>query len=104
MPHGKICYLEIPANNAEDAAAFYASLLGWKVRQRGDGNLDFDDSGSVSGRWVKASDRTPDELDAGLHHGRQHQRRTPADCAGRGQGPDAASGHRPGHGSFRGIL
>jgi uncharacterized protein len=61
MPHGKICYLEIPANRAEDAAAFYATIFGWKVRQRGDGNLAFDDSGSVSGTWVKESDRTLDE-------------------------------------------
>src|ERR1043166_5489699 len=61
MPHGKICYLEIPANRAEDAAAFYSGIFGWKVRERGDGNLAFDDSGSVSGTWVKESDRTPDE-------------------------------------------
>ena len=61
MPHGKICYLEIPANKAEDAAAFYSTMFGWTVRPRGDGNLAFDDSGSVSGTWVKESDRTPDE-------------------------------------------
>jgi len=61
MPHGKICYLEIPANRAEDAAAFYTHIFGWQVRPRGDGNLAFDDSGGVSGTWVKESDRTPDE-------------------------------------------
>jgi predicted enzyme related to lactoylglutathione lyase len=61
MPHGKICYLEIPANAAEDAAAFYSGIFGWKVRPRGDGNLAFDDSGCVSGTWVKEGDRTPDE-------------------------------------------
>ena len=61
MPHGKICYLEIPANRAEDSAEFYSSSFGWKVRPRGDGNLAFDDAGSVSGTWVKDSDRTPDE-------------------------------------------
>lgn len=61
MPHGKICYLEIPANRADDSATFYSSIFGWKVRQRGDGNLAFDDTGSVSGTWVKAADRTPDE-------------------------------------------
>jgi len=59
--HGKICYLEIPANKAEDAAAFYGDIFGWKVRQRGDGNLAFDDTGGVSGTWVKDSDRTADE-------------------------------------------
>ena len=61
MPHGKICYLEIPANRAEDSARFYAEIFGWKVRERGDGNLAFDDPGGVSGTWVKESDRTPDE-------------------------------------------
>ena len=61
MSHGKICYLEIPANAAEDSAQFYSSIFGWKVRTRGDGALAFDDTGGVSGTWVKESDRTPDE-------------------------------------------
>lgn len=61
MPHGKICYLEIPANRAEDAAQFYSEIFGWTVRERGDGNLAFDDTGCVSGTWVKAADRTPVE-------------------------------------------
>jgi uncharacterized protein len=61
MPHGKICYLEIPAKTAEASADFYTSIFGWKVRQRGDGELAFDDAGGVSGTWVKESDRTPDE-------------------------------------------
>ena len=61
MPHGKICYLEIPANRAEASAEFYSSIFGWQVRTRGDGELAFDDTGGVSGTWVKESDRTPDE-------------------------------------------
>jgi predicted enzyme related to lactoylglutathione lyase len=61
MPHGKICYLEIPANRAEDSARFYSDIFGWRVRERGDGNLAFDDPGGVSGTWVKESDRTSDE-------------------------------------------
>lgn len=61
MPHGKICYLEIPAKTAEASAAFYSGIFGWKVRERGDGELAFDDPGGVSGIWVKESDRTPDE-------------------------------------------
>jgi uncharacterized protein len=61
MPHGKICYLEIPANTAEASADFYRSIFGWTIRRRGDGELAFDDSGGVSGTWVKESDRTPDE-------------------------------------------
>src|SRR5258708_2119677 len=61
MPHGKICYLEIPAKTAEASADFYSTIFGWKVRTRGDGALAFDDTGGVSGTWVKESDRTPDE-------------------------------------------
>jgi len=61
MAHGKICYLEIPANTAEASADFYSSIFGWKVRKRGDGALAFDDTGGVSGTWIKESDRTPDE-------------------------------------------
>src|SRR4026208_2528506 len=61
MPHGKICYLEIPANRAEDSARFHADIFGWKVRERGDGNLAFDDPGGVSGTWVQEGDRTPEE-------------------------------------------
>jgi predicted enzyme related to lactoylglutathione lyase len=61
MPHGKICYLEIPAQRAEDSAEFYAGIFGWKVRTRGDGHLAFDDAGCVSGSWVQAADRISDE-------------------------------------------
>ena len=61
MSHGKICYLEIPAKTAEASADFYKSIFGWTVRKRGDGALAFDDTGGVSGTWVKESDRTPDE-------------------------------------------
>jgi predicted enzyme related to lactoylglutathione lyase len=61
MPHGKICYLEIPANTPQASADFYRSIFGWKIRRRGDGELAFDDAGGVSGTWVKQSDRTPEE-------------------------------------------
>ena len=40
---------------------FHSEIFGWEVRQRGDGNLAFDDTGGVSGTWVKEADRTPDE-------------------------------------------
>src|ERR1044071_7658666 len=60
MSHGKICYLEIPAITAEGSAEFYSSIFGWKVRKRGDGELAFDDTGGVSGTWVKESNLTPD--------------------------------------------
>jgi predicted enzyme related to lactoylglutathione lyase len=61
MPHGTICYLEIPANRVEDSARFYTEIFGWTLRTRGDGNLAFDDTGGVSGTWVKEADRAPDE-------------------------------------------
>jgi uncharacterized protein len=51
--NGKICYLEIPANDIAISASFYRSVFDWKTRQRGDGALAFDDSlGEVSGTWV----------------------------------------------------
>lgn len=46
---------------ADDSARFYSAIFGWNVRERGDGNLAFDDAGGVSRTWVKESDRTPDE-------------------------------------------
>ncbi len=61
MPHGKICYLEIPAKTAQASADFYSSIFGWTVRKRGDAELAFDDTAGVSGTWVKQSDRTPDQ-------------------------------------------
>jgi len=61
MTHGKICYLEIPAKTAQASADFYSSIFGWKVRRRGDGELAFDDTGGVSGTWIKEGDRTPAE-------------------------------------------
>ena len=53
MPEGKICYVEIPATDAEVAAAFYSKVFGWNTRLRGDGHRAFDDTtGAVSGSWV----------------------------------------------------
>jgi predicted enzyme related to lactoylglutathione lyase len=59
--HGKICYIEIPANDPADSAKFYGDIFGWQVRSRGDGALAFDDAGGVSGTWVGQKDRTPGE-------------------------------------------
>ena len=51
--HGKICYLEIPATDVARAADFYAKSFGWRIRERTDGHLAFDDGvGEVSGSWV----------------------------------------------------
>ena len=50
---GKICYLEIPAEQPERAARFYAAVFGWRMRKRGDGATAFDDAiGEVSGTFV----------------------------------------------------
>lgn len=58
--NGKICYLEIPANDVNASSKFYQAVFGWSVRTRGDGHLAFDDTtGEVSGSWVKG--RTPGE-------------------------------------------
>jgi uncharacterized protein len=51
--NGKICYVELPAEDVEASAAFYAGVVGWRTRRRGDGHLAFDDAiGEVSGTWV----------------------------------------------------
>jgi predicted enzyme related to lactoylglutathione lyase len=54
----KICYLEIPSTDINISAAFYREVFGWKIRDRGDGQIAFDDSvEEVSGTWITG--RTP---------------------------------------------
>jgi predicted enzyme related to lactoylglutathione lyase len=56
---GKLCYLEIPALDVQEAAAFYERAFGWNIRFRESDRPSFDDTtGEVSGAWVR--DRTPD--------------------------------------------
>jgi len=51
--NGKICYLELPATNPDQSAAFYSKVFGWSMRTRGDGSHAFDDTtGEVSGAFV----------------------------------------------------
>ena len=53
LGHGKICYIEIPAVDAEASSAFYQQVFGWSLRKRSDGSIAFDDGvGQVSGTWV----------------------------------------------------
>ena len=53
LGNGKICYLLIPAVDVQTSSRFYESVFGWKIRQRGDGSIAFDDGvGEVSGTWV----------------------------------------------------
>jgi len=64
MRDGKICYLEIPANDVDASAAFYEKVFAWKSRLRGDGHRAFDDTtGAVSGSWVKGR---PPSREAGI--------------------------------------
>lgn len=51
--NGKICYLEIPAEDVARSAEFYRAVFGWNIRKREDGVAAFDDTtGEVSGTWV----------------------------------------------------
>lgn len=50
---GKLCYVEIPAEDPAASADFYAGAFGWRIRRRGDGSLAFDDTvGAVSGTFL----------------------------------------------------
>lgn len=52
-PHGKICYLEIPAIDVRRSSEFYAKVFAWELRTRGDGAVAFNDAAcAVSGTWV----------------------------------------------------
>ena len=56
--NGKICYIEMAAEDIAHSADFYKAVFGWNIRKRGDGATAFDDGvGEVSGAWVKG--RTP---------------------------------------------
>jgi len=35
MPHGKICYIEIPATDVAASATFYADAFGWSLTSFG---------------------------------------------------------------------
>jgi predicted enzyme related to lactoylglutathione lyase len=53
MGNGKICYVEMPASDIKRSAEFYEKVFAWRIRQRGDGSIAFDDTvGQVSGTWV----------------------------------------------------
>jgi len=51
--NGKICYVEIPATDINESAAFYQAVFGWTVNVNSDGTACFDDGiNEVSGTWV----------------------------------------------------
>jgi predicted enzyme related to lactoylglutathione lyase len=63
--HGHVSYLEIPAADIEQSAAFYEAVFDWEIRHRDEGNASFDDrSGNLIGRWVtgRAASREPGML------------------------------------------
>ena len=53
LSNGKVCYIEMPAIDINGSASFYKKVFDWRIRQRGDGSIAFDDTvGEVSGTWV----------------------------------------------------
>ncbi|MCO1659453.1 VOC family protein [Pseudonocardia humida] len=49
---GKISYLQLPALDVEESAAFYTTVFGWRLRRKESGTVAFDDSvGEVSGHF-----------------------------------------------------
>jgi uncharacterized glyoxalase superfamily protein PhnB len=53
----RLCYLEIPAADVQQSAAFYERVFGWNIRHRASARPSFDDAtGNVSGAWVRARD------------------------------------------------
>ena len=53
LRNGKICHIEIPADDLERSARFYEQVFGWQIKRRGDGPISFDDpTEEVSGHWV----------------------------------------------------
>jgi len=51
--HGGLSYLEIPAIDARQSAAFYEMVLGWNLRGHDSDDPRFEDAtGHLVGRWV----------------------------------------------------
>jgi predicted enzyme related to lactoylglutathione lyase len=51
--HGRLSYVQIPAEDVKVSAAFYESVFGWQVRGEGTEHLGFSDAtGEMIGAWV----------------------------------------------------
>jgi len=61
--NGKVCYIQIPAEDVARAAEFYRTAFGWTIRSRTDGSTAFDDGVEVSGAFVRGR---PAAREAGL--------------------------------------
>lgn len=62
LPLPRLCYLEIPAVDVHQSAAFYEKIFGWNIRHHDTERPSFDDAtGYVSGAWVtgRQSSREP---------------------------------------------
>ncbi|HEU0277515.1 MAG TPA: VOC family protein [Rhodanobacteraceae bacterium] len=58
--NGKVCYIELPASDISQSAAFYSKVFGWPMRKRADGAQAFDDTtGQVSGAFCLGRDAWP---------------------------------------------
>ena len=56
--NGRLSYIQIPASNVRESAAFYAAVFGWQVRGGSDNHLSFTDAtGDMIGAWITG--RTP---------------------------------------------
>ena len=60
LPRPRLCYLEIPAQDPHQSAAFYEQVFGWRIRGRDTERPCFDDAtGYVSGAWVTGRNIAP---------------------------------------------
>jgi predicted enzyme related to lactoylglutathione lyase len=62
LPRPRLCYLEIPALDVHQSAAFYEKVFGWDIRGRDTGRPSFAyRSADVTGAWVtgRAISREP---------------------------------------------
>jgi len=82
-PRPSFCYIEIPAVDAHQSAAFYENVFGWNIRHRDTNRPSFDDaSGHISGAWVTGRPAFPhpgllpyiwvNDLDATLKNAEAH--------------------------------
>lgn len=98
MSHGRLCYVEIPAIDVEESAAFYEAVFGWKIRRQSPSQPRFTDpTGQLDGSFVVERppsydpgvlsyllvDDLDETLDAVLAHGGEVlQPREPVDESG----------------------
>lgn len=60
LANGKICYIQIPAQDISRSSEFYRGVFGWHTRTRSNGDVAFDDTtGEVSGTWVLGRPPSP---------------------------------------------